>query len=78
VHQYLAALRFGIRWALCPVFERVYIDVPRLALGFENAGVVLALPAAAALDIHAVAMSSGRAALPAVIAEGKTLLAGVS
>ena len=63
---------------LCPVFEAVYKGVPSLAVGLKGSGVVLGLPAAAALDIHAVAMRGCRAALPAVLTEGKTLLAGVS
>ena len=66
-----------VRHGLCSVLERVYIVVPRFAVGLVNSRVVLSLPAAAALDVHAVAMGGGRAALPAVLAEGQALLAGV-
>jgi hypothetical protein len=57
----------------CPVFEAVYKGVPRLAVGFENARVVLTLPAASAFDVGAVAVSGGRSAHPAVLTKGKTL-----
>jgi hypothetical protein len=62
-----------VRHGLCSVLERVYIVVPRFAVGLENSRVVLSLPAAAALDVRAVAVGGSGAALPAVQAEGQAL-----
>jgi hypothetical protein len=53
--------------------EAVYVSVPAFAVGLEDARVVLGLPAAAALDVGAVAVGGGSSSLPAVQAEGKTL-----
>ncbi len=55
------------------VFEAFNVGVPAFAVGLEKPGVVLALPAAAGLDIGAVAVGGCRAALPAVQAEGQAL-----
>ena len=59
--------------ALCMVFQAFNVSVPALALGLEDPEFSLRLPAAAALDVGAVAVGGGRAALSAVLAEGKTL-----
>ena len=60
------------------VLETVYKRVPGLAVGLEDAGVVLGLPPAAALDVGAVAVGGVRAEPSAVLAEGEALLASVS
>ena len=67
-----------VRHGLCPIFEAVYKGVSGLALGLENSGVVLGLPAAAALDVGAIAVGGGRAALSAVQIEGETLPVSMS
>ena len=55
------------------VRERVYKRVPGLAVGLEDAGVVLSLPPAAALDVGAVAVGRVRAEPTAALAEGEAL-----
>ena len=55
------------------VLETVYKGVPGLAVGLEDAGVVLGLPPAAALDVGAVAVGRVGAELSAALAEGEAL-----